>query len=342
MKVEDRNSGREELLRGAAYEALRCNLCNGDDFEVLAERDCIGLAARTCFCLNCGLLCINPRPTKKWYGKYYASAGGLRRAYKRGGGDIGEQPGVGFESARRHGRALAERLRAFIKPGLTIDVGSAEGGLLSGMREVLPIEPVGIEPTVSRAEFARARGIPTYAALVEDITTVAPGLPPAANIVCTKSLNHFLDPAFFFRWAHASLEADGRLVLEVKNFYQQCRMSGRLRSAVQIDHPFMFVPETLSEFVRAAGFAMLFFEVDEEKSRRERLRQKQLGLPVGHIRLVARKTDRRPFAGTVQLRPALVRRLRRELSAPNLRVYYLVRYATPVRNMLQKFSDFKF
>ncbi len=227
-------------------------------------------------------------------------------------------------------------MRPYLAPGLTIDVGSSEGGLLAGIREVISIDPLGIEPTVARAEFARTKGIPTYAAMIENIGAVAPDLPPAANIFCTKSLNHLLDPAFFFRWAYDTLDGDGRLILEVKNFRQQARMSGRIRYAIQIDHPFMFVPETLAAFVEAAGFEVQYFDVDETKSRSERRQQKKTGLPVGHIRLVARKTDRLPFSEPIAPRPEIVRRLRRELSAPALWASYLLRYATPMKNFMAR------
>ena len=336
MEIRGRQGEVGAFLNGAAFESLACNLCGRDEFFLLAERDALGLPVRTVMCAACGLMAINPRLTKPWYERYYAYVDGLRRAYKHGIENPKEKLGRGFEEARRHGRALAAGLGSFLKPGLTIDVGSAEGGLLAGMREVLPIEPVGIEPTIARAEFATSRGITTYAALIENIADVAPKLPAAANIVCTKSLNHFLDPGYFFRWAYATLAPDGRLLLEVKNFRQQARMSGRIHFGIQIDHPFMFVPETLASFVRAAGFEILAFEVDEEKRRKARLAQKRAGLPVGHIRLIARKTERPSFAAPLPAQPRLVRRLRWEFSALGLFTHYLFRYAMPVRNTLRR------
>lgn len=335
MEIKGRDArGLEEFFRDASYERVCCNLCGRDGFFALAERDALGLAVRTVMCSACGLIFINPRLTKDWYAKYYAYN---LRGYKHGAKMAKEELGWGFERARRHGHALAERFRQFLLPGVAIDVGSAEGGLLTGVGEIIAIDPIGIEPKISRAELARKRGIPTYASLVEDIGTAVPDLPRAANIFCTKSLNHFLDPAYFLRWAHRTLDADGRLVLEVKNFRQQARASGRISAAIQIDHPFMFLPETLEEFVRAAGFEVFHSEADESKSRAELAAQKLSGLPVSHIRLVARKTDRQPFSDPVPRRPQLVARLRREFSPSALFAYYLFHHATPARNFLRKF-----
>ncbi len=336
MDIQNRAAVPQDFLAGAEYETVRCNLCQGENFKILSPSDALGLPVHACLCENCGLIFINPRLTKPWYEKYYAYMDRTRRAYKHGGENPKERPGIGFEDARRHGRALAEQLGPFIKPGLTIDVGSAEGGVLFGMKEILAIEPLGIEPTVSRSEFASAKGIPTYPVLIENIKNAAPDLPPASNVVCTASLNHFLDPRFFFRWAYDILAEDGRLILEVKNFRQQCRMSGRLYFGVQIDHPFMFVPETLAEFVRAAGFDIIYSDVDEFKSKAECLRQKKTGLPVGHIRIAARKTSRRPFTDPIAPRPRVVSKIAREFSPLALYAAYLIRYATPLKNAARR------
>ena len=325
-----------QLLAGAELERLPCNLCGREEFLTLAERDAVGTPMTSVLCRWCGLMALNPRPAKAWYERYYAAADGIRREYKSGSRDTGKATGSGFASAARHGRALAERFKACIRPGLTIDVGSAEGGLLSGFGEVIAIQPIGIEPTIERAEFARRAGIKTYATLIENFHDRAAHMPPAATVICTKSLNHLLDPRYFFGWAHDRLEPDGRLMLEVKNFRHQARMSGRIESAIQIDHPFMFTPETLSLFIRAAGFDLLTLDVDEGKSRLEIGRQRALGLPVRHVRLVARKTGRQPFAGPVAREPVLVARLQRQLSPLGLRVHYIVHYATPVRNFFRR------
>lgn len=336
MELGTRTIDAVSFLRGAEFETIPCNLCGGSYFRVFAARDGVGLPVRTVMCKACGLIYINPRLTKQWYGEYYRYMDAAREVYKHGRESEKQKLGAGFAAARRHGRAFAERLRPYIQNGVTIDVGSAEGGLLAGMREVIAIEPIGIEPTESRVVFANAKGIRSYACLVEDVERAAPHLPRAANIVCTKSLNHLLDPRYFFTWAHRMLVPDGRLLLEVKNFRQQCRMSGRIRFGIQIDHPFMFTPETLAAFVRQAGFTIMHFEVDETKSRAERDRERRSGLPVGHIRLAAMRTEREPFAGEFRPEPGAVARLSREFSPRALFFHYLLHYANIRENLARR------
>ena len=336
MELGTRTIDSVSFLRGAAFETILCNLCGGTDFRVLAEEDGIGLPVRTVMCRACGLIAINPRLTKQWYGEYYRYVNAAREHYKHGHENEKQKLGSGFAAAMKHGRAFAERLRPYILGGVTIDVGSAEGGLLAGMRDLVGIEPIGIEPTESRVLFANQKGIRSYACLIEDVERVVPHLPRAANIVCTKSLNHLLDPAFFFSWAHRMLVPDGRLFLEVKNFRQQCRMSGRVRFGIQIDHPFMFTPETLAAFVRRAGFTIMHLEVDETKNRSERDLQRRSGLPVGHIRLAAMRTEREPFAEELRPEPGLVERLSREFSPNALFFHYLLHYANIRENLARR------
>ena len=322
------------FLKDAPMERVPCRLCGGNALSAVADADCIGLPVKTVMCRTCGLIFLNPRPAAEWYRQFYSSLGGRHHEYNAGVYTGDEKPiGTGFERARAHGRALGERLGAHLKPGVTIDVGSSEGGVLAGLGDRLSIRPVGIEPVPAEAEYATARGIPTHAALIEDVTSLGIRLPEAANVVCVKSLNHFLDPAHFFGWAWSVLGSDGRLMLEVKNFLHQVRRSGRIRSGIQVDHPYMYVPETLSAFVRRAGFDILVLDVDEGKRSSELRAQEQSGLPAGHVRLVARKTERQPFRVPFEPDPIRVASLRCSLAPLNLYGHYLVRYANLKQNI---------
>jgi len=111
-----------------------------------------------------------------------------------------------------------------------------------------------------------------------------------------QSLNHLLSPRFFLGWAHGHLDPQGCLLLEVMNFRHVLRRFQCLRRAIQIDHTYMFVPEVLRHFVIAAGFDILWMEQDEDSGPARRSDPQRAGLPGYHIRLVARKSGRAPFA----------------------------------------------
>lgn len=288
-------------------EYITCNLCGKNDYFVLAQN--------TRLCKNCGLIYINPRMTKEEYDNYYKSfyRGDRSRQKKRKEADEERN----FKIARRFGQALARRLREFIRPGRTIDVGSSTGGVLYGLAEEIEgLELLGIEPSVGEAEYANRRGVKTIRTLFENFQEK---LPPASNIFCVQSLNHLLEPRKFFEWAFQNLTEDGHLFLAVKNFRQQSRRAGRIETAVQIDHPYMFVPETLKLFVQSCGFKIIFEEIDEEKSKTELAAKKAEGLPRQHILLVARKNP--TFTKTPISRPDIARKLRFQLH-PFLLLFY--------------------
>lgn len=108
-------------------------------------------------------------------------------------------------------------------------------------------------------------------------------------------MNHFLSPRTFFTWAWNILPPAGLLLIEVKNFRQQIRRSGRIGNSIQIDHVYMFAPETLGQYLTAAGFETIACDDDEQHSLRKIQRRREAGLPGWQVRALARKTNRKPF-----------------------------------------------
>src|SRR3989344_4383934 len=53
------------------YQKVPCAVCEGDDFEVLAEKDMHGLRITTVVCRACGLIQTNPRMTKETAAAFY-------------------------------------------------------------------------------------------------------------------------------------------------------------------------------------------------------------------------------------------------------------------------------
>lgn len=299
----------------AEYEEVPCNLCGRSDYRLLALLDQHGLPARTCLCVYCGFMYLNPRMTKAWYARYYARAYRIERA-KSGRGAPG--PEAVFEKGRRFGRALARLIQPHILPGLTIEVGSSSGGVLAGFLSVCPaIEPLGIEPSPDEAAYARDHGIPTRSVLLEEF---AEALAPAANVISVRSLNHFLDPRRFFAWAHGALAPGGKLILAVLDFRHSAKKRGSVRRAAQIDHVSMFTAETLRAFVSAAGFDIEFLDVNESKPIPVLLSLRGSGFTSQHLRLVAKRAGRAPFADLSALAGL------GPMVAASMRVHHLIAY----------------
>ena len=312
------------------FENIPCNLCGMSDFYVLAKSSGNGHPAQTCICRQCGLIYINPRMDKESYDNYYKYFYREDRASAKGFQDGGGVLESNFENARKFGSALAIKLKNFLLPGLTIDVGSSTGGALYGLREAVPnLNIFGIEPSLEESGYAQKKGVRTFTGLFENFIESGESkkIGQAANILCVRSLNHLLNPRMFFEWAYAGLKPGGHLILSVKNFRHQVRRAGRIEAGVQIDHVYMFTPENLKRFVESVGFKTVFLDSDEYKSTKELSAQKRSGMPVHHMLLAGKKEKKTAIAP----RPALVgseyKKLRFQFWKPYLKLYYLLAYS---------------
>ena len=268
-------------------EYIPCNLCGNTRTKTLSKRSVNDLKVNTVICTICGLIYINPRMNKADYDEYYMHHYRIDRA-KIKNKEYTNNLDKNFENARKFGRAIVGYMGKYIKSGLTIDVGSSTGGILYGMREQRnDLELLGIEPSLEESAYAEFKGVKTIRGLFEDVDLNLQN--KVSNILCVQSLNHLLDPKKFLIWAHQVLEKDGCVILAVKNWRHQVRRMGKLSSGVQIDHVYMFTPETLSLMCEIAGFKVVYMDVDEGKSRSEIKKQKEDGLNTHHIRIVAQK-----------------------------------------------------
>ncbi len=312
----------------AEMENILCNLCGSKPpFYILARRVANGMGVETCMCKNCGLIFINPRMTRQAYDVYYKTYYHEERLRTKGrtSPKYTDPAGMGFEHAYQFGKALAEDFRMWIQSGVVLDVGSSYGGLLAGIRETIGVVSViGIEPSSADAEYANMRGVETYNTLFEDFKNDK--INALSSVFCVQTFNHLLDPRGFLVWSHDHLKMGGTIILAVKNFRQQCRRSGAVYSSVQIDHPYMFTPETLKAMVRTVGFEIVYMDVDEYKKSPALKKQKDRGVSVHHMRLVAKKVRERTFLREKAVPDGSVVRLRMQLFFPYLKLYHTVAY----------------
>lgn len=267
-------------------ENIPCNLCGQDNYKVLSNKGTDGLELRSVMCKNCALIYINPRMTKDGYKLYYENEY-REKSINNGDEGSGFDCKKLFDSTINHGKFLANFMKPYLKvSGPIMEIGSGVGGVLEGMKQVLNREVIGLEPSGNEAEYANSQGIRTYHELIEDHTKQE----KCAVVVSTQALNHYLDPKYFFTWAHGSLVNGGIIVVEVMNFRQQLKKAGKYSNSVKIDHVYMYTPTLLRDFVRSAGFEILAYDVDEFTKK-----EKKQGIPRVHIRIVGKKLNEKPF-----------------------------------------------
>ncbi len=245
-----------KFIKSAQYEKIPCNLCGDNDFKVLSKKDRYGFSVRTVICKNCGLIFINPRMTKDYYDKFYKNE--YREILFQYKGKTKTKDKM-FSSSTKWGERVAKKLEKFINPGILLEVGSSVGGVLNGFKNVIPsISVLGVEPSQEETDYANSRGIKTSCSLIENFKEE---IPPVYNISIIRSLNHLLDPDYFFQWTYNSLKDGGKLIIVVYDFVKFCEKKGKVFT--QIDHPFMFVAETLKMLVENNGFKIDYLDREE-------------------------------------------------------------------------------
>lgn len=275
----------------ADHEEIPCNLCGSREQEVFCKTDRNRLPVRSVICKRCGLMYVSPRMTTKWYSHYYDVE--YRRqmsAYKKARPmEKGEKLERMFQSQLRRGAWLADYLKKHAKspPRSVLDVGSSTGGLLSAMQREFGARVLGIEPSPEETAFAVAHGVPTRQGLFEDFR------PEEGDkfdlVICTQSYNHLLDPKRVTEQIRACLNPGGMFFLECLDFFKVCEYREYVADAVQIDHVYMFVTDTMKAMLETSGFSVMEESVisDRLQSSEELLAQKRTGMPTHHTRMLA-------------------------------------------------------
>ncbi len=272
------------------FENVPCCICGISSERVICSNAQGGLKAKTRMCCTCGLVFISPRMTSASYDSYYGYHYRHHRSSIKKSSEEPDSLESNFNSAYKLGQAFALKFSNYVKPGLTIDVGSSTGGVLSGLSsDIEDLDILGFEPSIRESEYALTKGIKTERTLFEnsDLSNIG----NVSNIFCVKSLNHLLDPVGFVERSRDILCEGGHLFIMVKNFRHQVYRMGKISSAVQIDHPYMFTPRSLIALVEKAGLEVVYLDNDEFKSNKELHEQKKAGFNTHHIILVARKSS---------------------------------------------------
>ena len=112
-------------------EAYACECGNGENFEVLSEKDRYGLPVRTVICPCCGLVMTNPRMTGKSYDKFYESEYPIiYRAIKSPDDEY-------LEKRIEYGRKLVDFIekKVHLHGKEVLEVGCAGGGIVKAFEE---------------------------------------------------------------------------------------------------------------------------------------------------------------------------------------------------------------
>jgi len=235
-------------------EEINCNLCGANDTElVYVEKDRLMKlpgAFRLVRCKQCGLLYINPRPTREEIKYYYP------REY--GPYNITPQDEPSWITRLDHSYGYWKRARlvkaAHPQGGRILDVGCAMGNFLQMMTRFGSWELYGLDISAGATQYARER----YGLSVFTGELAEAGYPDSYFDVVTMwdVMEHVHDPASTLTEVHRILKPGGLFLLRVPNVDTwDARLFGPYWVGYDAPrHLFVFSPATLRSLLRKAGF----------------------------------------------------------------------------------------
>jgi SAM-dependent methyltransferase len=207
-----------------ATEDVPCTGCGAHDDDVLFEgreheySNTTNALFPIVRCKSCGLVRLNPRPAVSELGRIYPAE---YYAYHRVHEDAGS-PGLGerikTKRYQKRFRKLLERAAPGTGTARVLDVGCADGRLLTWYRDAIPgrvIETYGIDIGEAAVEQARKAGHVAVAGRFEVDTELPDGT--FDLIVASHVIEHVDDPTGFARRAAELLRPGGLFMFATPN-----------------------------------------------------------------------------------------------------------------------------
>ncbi len=222
-----------------------CDLCDGNQFEVIATRDRAGVSLSTVICGTCGLIRHASVPSADELEAFYRDS--YRREYH---GEDSPSPRRVVRAWRR-GQALFGRLSPFVDPGGKVFEVGAGLGLNLKPFQLAGTPATGIEPNKSFGGFSRdVLRTDVHQGRLEDVPT-----DPVHDLVLfTHVIEHMRSPRAALELIGERLLApDGAIYLECPNVGAPFARPSKLFHRA---HIFNFTPSSLRMLAARAGFVV--------------------------------------------------------------------------------------
>ncbi len=264
-------------------EQVVCNACQADDTEIFSRLERWGLPITAVICKRCGLMYLNPRPSKTSYQE-------LNRADYRHATAGSDEPNAAlFSRQQRHVSLIIipflEKYATIPASRSLLDIGCLLGGSMAGWLKRWPHARVqGVEPVEKAGQHARVKtGMPVFTGLFEDFS---PGEERYDVVIFAQALNHTLNPRGNFEKIRNLLSPNGLLFISLYDTVSAL-LNRPMTRMVELTHPYMFCRENIQYLLKVAGFEIIGYE--DHLLDAATLSQRDLpGLTFPRIKVVAR------------------------------------------------------
>lgn len=207
-----------------ATEDVPCTGCGAHDDQVLFEgreheyRNTTTASFPIVRCNACGLVRLNPRPAVSELGRIYPAEYYAYHLVHEDAGSPGLGERIKAKRYQRRFRKLLERAAPGTGTARVLDVGCADGRLLTWYRDAIPgrtIETYGIDIGEAAVEQARKAGHVAVAGRFEVDTELPDGT--FDLIVASHVIEHVDDPVGFARRAAELLKPGGLFMFATPN-----------------------------------------------------------------------------------------------------------------------------
>lgn len=219
---------------------IRCNLCNADNTKLLFTKNSMKIVR----CVNCGLIYVNPQPSKE----------DIKKIYKNGYFNGSWQSDF-LSEKKLYTPRFKERLRqiiAFKTKGKLLDVGCAVGYFLEAARDD-GWQAFGVEISSFAARYARDSGFDVFTGTLEEANHPAQSFDV---VTLWHVLEHMEDPLGCLLETHRILKKSGLVAIELPNIGS--RKFKKLREnwdqLKPHEHLYYFTPGALTKMVKKARF----------------------------------------------------------------------------------------
>ena len=242
-------------LDGRIYKQilLKCE-CGADEneMEILAEKDRYGIPVTTRICKNCGLIMTNPSMDQNSLNSFYDQD---YRPLYTGNEDASYDV---FKEQFQRGMIQAEFVSSIINledVKRILEIGCGAGGILKAFSEIfVDAEIEGIDLGERYISYGRLQGLELRKASSEVLISENKKYD---LIICSHSLEHFLDLKRELNNISELLSENGVLFIEVPGIFYVKKVYGDFMRYLQNAHIRSFTLGTLEQIMNKNGFELI-------------------------------------------------------------------------------------